>query len=537
MDSISNLVIVRDKVSVLRTKIAELATYLRAHIGTGADAHDVATEDLPGFMSASLYAKLLGFQAQIDDLKNQVGKASIPDGVMLYYYNTPSTIPEGYILCDGNSGTLNFSNKFALGIDSDPELGITGGHAVLPSFPLPRHRHQYRNYIACEHWNELSNTVNSNDNVQGIQNNSNYGHGGGGSSSGQYPLYYTDYTEYAGTTESVPESARPSILPPYRGLHVIKRHQAEVPVAADPIGSLHIIVNSKTVPAGLLVCAGQWVSATLYKDLYRFALSSGLIIPEAVYTSELNTYGSVTSFAYNESSKLLRLPTINSVIATRSSSGAPMSKAKTEFTHFHGLGKMGNNAGVWGKLGYTNATYPDGAKGYYWNGKSGHSTTANPDYTGDIITTCDMSVGVTGNGEIADSTNVLVAIRAYHAVNASAAVIADMGSDASVLQELSEEVSPVFYMGGNLPGFRKENGGIEEVWGTVNIAANRIGSTISVTLPISLDTEAVSAILDVNNVDSIVTPVLLEVTKSSLKFKLLGSSSTAVDVQYRVIGH
>ena len=106
MDSISNLVIVRDRVTVLRSKIAELATYLRAHISTGADAHAVATEELPGFMSAELYAKLLGFQAQIDDLKNQVAKASIPDGVMLYYYNTTDTIPDGYILCNGNSGKL-----------------------------------------------------------------------------------------------------------------------------------------------------------------------------------------------------------------------------------------------------------------------------------------------------------------------------------------------------------------------------------------------------------------------------------------------
>lgn len=535
MDSISNLVIVRDRVTVLRNKIAELATYLRAHIGTGADAHEAATEELPGFMSAELYSKLLGFQSQIDDLKSQVAKANIPDGIMLYYYNTTDTIPDGYILCNGNSGTLNFSNKFALGIDADSKLGVTGGHSVLPSFPTPRHRHQYKNYVCCEIWSELSNTLNSNSNLIGEKSNNKYGSNVDGGVASMYPLYYTDYTEYSGNTTS--SSAKPSIIPPYRGLHVIKRHSVPVPIAADALGSLHILVNTNVVPSGLLVCNGQWVSATLYRDLYRYALSSGLVVPETAYTSELNTYGACTHFAYNDTTKLLRLPTINNVIAARTLSGATATPAQTELKHFHGLGKMVNNNGNWGKLSYSNATYPGGATGYFWNGSGGHSTVANPDAAGDIITSQEIVLGITGNGEIANSTNVIVCIRAFHDATASADVASEIKADAEVLQELASESTPVYYMGGNMPGFRKENGGITEVWSTVTIAANKIGSIISVTLPVTLDTSAVSAILDVNSSDSVVTPVLIDVTNASLKFKLLGTATEAIDVQYRVIGH
>ncbi|MCP4566885.1 MAG: tail fiber protein [FCB group bacterium] len=53
----------------------------------------------------------------------------IPTGVIVMWSGTLATIPEGWLLCDGNYGTPNLQDKFIYGVTSAEEPGGTGGAA------------------------------------------------------------------------------------------------------------------------------------------------------------------------------------------------------------------------------------------------------------------------------------------------------------------------------------------------------------------------------------------------------------------------
>ena len=77
------------------------------------------------------------------NIKISVSNNSIPSGVIMLWSGLSSNIPEGYVLCDGNNGTPNLTDKFIIGAGSTYPVGETGGESVhiLTIDEMPSHSH------------------------------------------------------------------------------------------------------------------------------------------------------------------------------------------------------------------------------------------------------------------------------------------------------------------------------------------------------------------------------------------------------------
>jgi len=80
------------------------------------------------------------------ELKSLVGGTTfymVPAGAIIMWAGTKSTIPVGWVLCDGSNGTPDLSDRFIVSISTSEEPGITGGAntIVLSTSTLPAHTH------------------------------------------------------------------------------------------------------------------------------------------------------------------------------------------------------------------------------------------------------------------------------------------------------------------------------------------------------------------------------------------------------------
>jgi len=57
----------------------------------------------------------------------QLIKSELPMGIMCFWADDPSTVPEGWIICDGMNGTPDVTDKFIIGASSSYPLLSTGG--------------------------------------------------------------------------------------------------------------------------------------------------------------------------------------------------------------------------------------------------------------------------------------------------------------------------------------------------------------------------------------------------------------------------
>jgi hypothetical protein len=146
---------------------------------------------------------------------------------------------------------------------------------------------------------------------------------------------------------------------------------------------------------------------------------------------------------------------------------------------------MQNNNGNWGRYSYSGATYPSGTSGWFWNESGGTGTSGGPDSSGDIIISYNINVGTSGNGELADSTNVGIAIRAYHpeaiATIARTTELNEAISVANITTEnLNEDGMAVADAKSNPDnlGWYYENDGTIETWGTYEASVENMPTII-----------------------------------------------------------
>ena len=80
------------------------------------------------------------------NIKISVSNNSIPSGVIMLWSGLSSNIPEGYVLCDGNNGTPNLTDKFVIGAGSTYPVGETGGESahILTIDEMPKHSHKMK---------------------------------------------------------------------------------------------------------------------------------------------------------------------------------------------------------------------------------------------------------------------------------------------------------------------------------------------------------------------------------------------------------
>ena len=85
---------------------------------------------------------------------------SIEFGTIQMWSGAITNIPDGWVLCDGNNGTPDMSDKFAKGVNSptDNTLTVGGRHTYeLADDELPGHSHQYStDEVTVDHSHPMS---------------------------------------------------------------------------------------------------------------------------------------------------------------------------------------------------------------------------------------------------------------------------------------------------------------------------------------------------------------------------------------------
>ena len=136
-------------------------------------------------------------------------------GMIILWYGNTSNIPPGFVLCDGNNGTPNLTDRFVVGAGGAYSPGATGGSSsvTLSTAQLPSHNHSasssvndpghfhtwdrqdviinngYRPWPASN--NDCSRTTaNTGTNTTGITVNTTIGSTGSGQSHENRPPYY-----------------------------------------------------------------------------------------------------------------------------------------------------------------------------------------------------------------------------------------------------------------------------------------------------------------------------------------------------------
>mgnify|MGYP000684709329 CR=1 FL=1 len=544
--SVNGTVVVRDKIPELRAAISTLANELGNHIGSvGNDAHVIGDLTQPGFMSPELYDFLIGFQDKIDALQQAVDLAALPNNSMLYWAGSDDSVPEGFKVCNGSDNAPDARDRFILGASSDSDVGETGGqqNLDLSNLPIPRHTHTFNNYCQCEVYSELQYNVGRSPGAS-IRNTGGGWCGSNSDSHGStYPLYYTDTTNSSGSSISGSD-ANVNLEPSYYTLKTIMKSTEKPQYAADGVGTVHISFGA-TIPEGCLELNGQQVDASAYSALYNYARLNSLIIDSAKYTSILNEYGSAPYFAFNEETNLLKIPTIKSVIAGSALYDTKYNAPTVQSEHYHGLGKMRNNNGYWGRRSYSGATYPSGTTAWFWNGRGGlGGGTSSMETSGDVIVSYPIHVGATGNGEACDSLNVVCSIRAYHPGAVDLSTTMTLAEDdpktlsltaATAMSVLTEDETVVADYGSvaDEAGWLRETNGLQEVWGHAEAGDS---ATLTISYPLSFNNEIFY--IDVHNQNgskSNVTVVDFSLTSATLN---LGANFEPTDIiEYRILGY
>ena len=111
------------------------------------------------------------------------GIQGIPSGAIMMWNGTNANIPSGFVLCDGNNGTPDLTDKFILGRGASSNSGNSGGSntVTLAETNLPSHSHGAGNYVTSNtgaHSHTLSgNTNNTGGHSHNTNNTGNHSHG------------------------------------------------------------------------------------------------------------------------------------------------------------------------------------------------------------------------------------------------------------------------------------------------------------------------------------------------------------------------
>lgn len=303
-----------------------------------------------------------------------------------------------------------------------------------------------------------------------------------------------------------------------------------------------------TPPAGYISLGeGTSLSRTTYSELWAWAQENTTVISESAWQSAVSNQGSCAYFSSGDGSSTFRLPKLQSILKANSSGtvGA-FNAAVYNNMHFHGLGKMYDNNGYWGRYAYSNATYPSGTAGYYWNGKGGHTLVDNPDYTGDVITSNNMinSSGASSSGVPTPATvNLMLCIR-YTLDYQPSATTLDESAALAAVNELADAVSAAGTIAPELialedTGYILYSWGEMRQWGYGNTGL----TSEAIAYPITFLIPPAQINCTIEDSQGVLTaPVTVNITnrsESGFTYKLLGADGqdlTGVRVRWQALG-
>ena len=96
--------------------------------------------------------------SNLDALKAALNVAELPSGIILLWSGASTTIPSGWVLCNGSNGTPNLIDRFIVGAGSTYAVGATGGSdtVTLTTAQMPSHKHSFS---GSSHSHTLSGTA------------------------------------------------------------------------------------------------------------------------------------------------------------------------------------------------------------------------------------------------------------------------------------------------------------------------------------------------------------------------------------------
>lgn len=121
---------------------------LKLKIGNGVEPYD----NLPFFGNiyaekpGYYYTEIAGLSDILSDLQQQINVISvIPAGMIMIWSGAQTDIPYGWMLCNGDNGTPDLTDKFVLGAGNNYNVGAYGGEVehILTIEEIPTHQHAY----------------------------------------------------------------------------------------------------------------------------------------------------------------------------------------------------------------------------------------------------------------------------------------------------------------------------------------------------------------------------------------------------------
>ncbi len=242
------------------------------------------------------------------------------------------------------------------------------------------------------------------------------------------------------------------------------------------VGEVKIALGNIIPPGFISISEGTEVSRTQYSELWKWASANTTVLTDTNWKKELSDNGSVSKFSSGNGSSTFRLPKIIGIIAGASlNSNNTFTKAVYSNVHYHAIGSWSNNDGTWGWLNYSNAPYPAGSTGIWWNGRGNNygPGSGDPPKTGQCITSNAMYAANNSATAVAPrpaTVNFTLCIRYTAALQETATKITST-QVMEAAQELTEAVNVVSdsYAQDTLlepTGYSITKDGLVSEWGT-----------------------------------------------------------------------
>ena len=168
----------------IRDRISSLSNHDTDDLGEGSSNLYHTTARARSSISAS---GDLAYNSSTGVMSFSAPSAFVSGMIILWSGNT-GNIPTGFVLCDGNNGTPNLTDRFVVGAGAAYSPGATGGSSsvTLSTSQLPSHNHSFSGSSSHSHTiNNHTHTFSASTNNQGSHvHNLLYNHGAFGGSSG-----------------------------------------------------------------------------------------------------------------------------------------------------------------------------------------------------------------------------------------------------------------------------------------------------------------------------------------------------------------
>jgi microcystin-dependent protein len=145
------------------------------------------------------------------------GFGTIPIGGIIMWWGSNGTVPNGWVVCNGENGTPNLCDRFVVGVGPNYVANATGGVAkvILTAAQLPNHTHDYKDGYYAESSSASSKATGGDSTDLGYKVT-----GSGNHDSDNDYIYWRPMSTDTYTGGSSHEN-----LPPYYALQYIMRKQ------------------------------------------------------------------------------------------------------------------------------------------------------------------------------------------------------------------------------------------------------------------------------------------------------------------------